>query len=150
MLFRSWFACDPNPGAANCPIDSDGDGLPDEWELAHGLNPDSAVGGDGANGNPDGDGYTNLQEYLAGTDPHDAQSYLKFESITRTPGALTLRFIAAAGRSYSILYRPSLAAGAWQRLTDVAAPSATELVEVSDPAGGGVARFYRLITPKLP
>ncbi len=105
---------------------------------------------DGAKGDPDADGFTNLQEYLAGTHPNDAQSYLKFESIARAPGALTIRFIAAAGRSYSILYRPALAAGAWQRLSDVEASSVTALVEVSDSVGSSATRFYRLVAPKLP
>ena len=45
--------------------DTDADGLPDEWETAHGLNP--AV--NDASGNPDHDIYTNLQEYQNGTDP---------------------------------------------------------------------------------
>jgi pectate lyase len=43
-------------------FDSDGDGMPDAWELAHGLNP-----ADPSDGNADlnGDGYTNLEGYLA-------------------------------------------------------------------------------------
>jgi len=47
--------------------DTDGDGMPDSWESAHGLNPavnDAAL-------DPDGDGLTNLQEYTLGTDPQD-------------------------------------------------------------------------------
>jgi hypothetical protein len=47
------------------PLDSDGDGIPDWWEVAHGLNPhlvDAAA-------DPDGDGRSNLAEYNAGTDP---------------------------------------------------------------------------------
>jgi hypothetical protein len=146
----NWFACAPNAGAANCPMDSDGDGLPDEWELAHGLDPNSAMGSDGANGNPDGDAFSNLQEYLAGTDPHDAQSYLKLESITRGSGVVAIGFIAAAGRTYSILYRFDLGTGGWQKLTDIEAFSVTTPVQVNDPTAGGPARFYRLITPKLP
>ena len=45
--------------------DSDNDGLPDGWEWMYGLNPNdgSSIGGDGATGDPDGDGMTNLQEY---------------------------------------------------------------------------------------
>jgi hypothetical protein len=41
--------------------DTDGDGLPDDWEKSHGLNPN-----DVADGNKDlnGDGYTNLEKYL--------------------------------------------------------------------------------------
>jgi len=43
------------------PTDSDDDGMPDEWENARGLNPDDPAD---RNGDPDGDGYTNLEEYL--------------------------------------------------------------------------------------
>lgn len=54
-------------------VDSDGDGLPDWWELAHGLDPNNAdTGGTGvSDGYKDGDndGWTNLQEYQNGTNP---------------------------------------------------------------------------------
>ncbi len=40
--------------------DTDRDGMPDPWELAHGLNPDAQD----HNGDFDNDGYTNLEDYL--------------------------------------------------------------------------------------
>ncbi len=40
--------------------DTDGDGLPDDWEIAHGLNPQAANN----NSDFDRDGYTDLEEYL--------------------------------------------------------------------------------------
>jgi pectate lyase len=43
------------------PSDRDGDGMPDKWELTCGLNSDDRADG---NGDRDGDGYTNLEEYL--------------------------------------------------------------------------------------
>jgi hypothetical protein len=43
--------------------DSDNDGLPDGWEWMHGLDPLSSSFADGAVGDPDGDGMSNLQEY---------------------------------------------------------------------------------------
>src|SRR5450432_1175102 len=42
-------------------FDTDGDGMADAWETAHGLDPNSASDG---NGDSDGDGYTNVEEYL--------------------------------------------------------------------------------------
>jgi len=41
--------------------DSDRDGMPGEWEKRAGLNPDNPADG---NGDRNGDGYTNLEEYL--------------------------------------------------------------------------------------
>ena len=43
------------------PTDTDRDGMPDAWETKRGLSPSSAADG---NGDDDGDGYTNLEEYL--------------------------------------------------------------------------------------
>lgn len=42
--------------------DTDGDGMPSDWEIAVGLNPDDPADG---NADADGDGYTNLEAYLA-------------------------------------------------------------------------------------
>jgi pectate lyase len=51
----------PELTSAPAPLDSDHDGMPDVWEKAHGLNPNDASD---ANGDRDGDGYTNIEEYL--------------------------------------------------------------------------------------
>jgi uncharacterized membrane protein YkgB len=53
------------------PVDSDGDGLPDWWEILTGLDPNSGVGDDGATGDPDNDGLSNLGEYMATSDPNN-------------------------------------------------------------------------------
>jgi len=50
--------------------DSDSDGMPDWWELAHNLDPYA----DDASSDPDNDGLTNLQEYQYGTDPYDSDT----------------------------------------------------------------------------
>lgn len=59
------------------PMDSDGDGMPDEWEKKYGLDPKNASD---AMKDTDGDGYVNLEEYLNGTDPTKAIDYTKAEN----------------------------------------------------------------------
>ena len=51
----------PDYKTYNVPIDSDHDGIPDDWEKAHGLNPNDPSD---ANKDLNGDGYTNLEKYL--------------------------------------------------------------------------------------
>ena len=46
--------------------DSDGDGLPDDWETKHGLNPKEAAD---ASADMNDDGYTNIEDFLNGLDP---------------------------------------------------------------------------------
>lgn len=46
-------------------VDTDGDGMPDAWEIANGLNPNDPSD---ANGDINGDGYTNIEKYINGID----------------------------------------------------------------------------------
>jgi len=59
------------------PADADGDGMPDEWERKHGLNPADAKDG---TQDADRDGYTNVEEWLNGTDPAAAIDYLNLDN----------------------------------------------------------------------
>jgi len=52
-------------------LDSDGDRMPDAWELLYGLNPNDPSDADA---DPDNDGFTNLEEYQLGTRPDSADS----------------------------------------------------------------------------
>jgi hypothetical protein len=55
-------------------FDGDDDLLPDGWEVAHSLNPKSALGSHGTAGDPDADLLTNLGEYQHSTNPWDADT----------------------------------------------------------------------------
>ncbi len=62
------------PAHAQGGPDQDGDGLPDAWETAHGLNPRIGHGINGAAGDPDHDGLSNIDEWANGTDPQNADT----------------------------------------------------------------------------
>ncbi|MDI9382948.1 MAG: lamin tail domain-containing protein [Verrucomicrobiota bacterium] len=126
-----------------------------QWMLTHFSSEELAdpdLGGSDAD--PDGDGFTNREEFLANTNPRDPNSRLEFfeielESASET--ALALRFEAAPDRSYSILYTEDLAGGVWNVLQSIPAEPEARLVTIHDPdAIQGVTRFYRIVTPMRP
>jgi hypothetical protein len=145
------FPNSPSPGETNrltavVDPDSDHDGIPDAWESAHGL----TVGPNDAALDTDNDGSTNLQEYLAGTDPRDAASIFKLEAL-RAQSDVILRFTAQANKSYTVQFRSSLASGAWQTYSNVAPQSVSRALEMIDrDASSQASRYYRLIIPSGP
>ena len=124
-------------------VDTDGDGMPDAWENIHDFNalvPDASA-------DADHDGFTNLEEYLAGTDPRDAGSRLRIDSVQRDSSQTRILFAAITGRSYSVQYREALDGSPWQTLTSVPAGIADQSAVAIDPSTTRHQRFYRLVTP---
>lgn len=84
----------PTPAGAG--VDSDGNSLPDAWELAN----FGTLGVDPA-ADPDHDGTSNRMEYLAGTNPNNATSVFRPQG-TYTAGIFRLPLATVVGRSYKI------------------------------------------------
>ncbi len=149
--YINWMAAAATPGGASSqpPPDYDGDGIPDVWEMANGLNPYNASD---AALDSDGDGQSNRAEYLAGTNPHNAASHLSASlAPTLTPGEFAVRFTAIAGKAYTVRYKNALTDGVWTNLADVPAPFTDTLYDVIDPVAGAQAnRFYQVVTPQQP
>lgn len=134
--------------------DSNGDGLPDAWQRR--INADlSKVG---PNADADGDGMSNMQEYLAGTYAFDPQSGFTLSISRMTNGAPVLAFTAIAGRSYTVLGAATI--DAWTpvqfRFVGTASDSAplvsyvaTDVrpvqIEVVSPADKPAPRFFKLM-----
>ncbi len=88
----------------------DGNGLPVAWELQNfkhtGVDP---------NADPDGDGMNNLQEYLAGTDPNNANSNLRITSANFASGGISAALVwnSVAARYYYVQKAVNLDSLAW-------------------------------------
>lgn len=118
--------------------DLNGDGLPDEWQRAYwGDNP---VNWPPTNADPDEDGATIYQEFLAGTNPIDPASVLKTQLVSRDTG-LYLEWNTAPGSVYQVQVTGDFKD--WQNLDTVRfAASTSDSIQVSAPRG---LKYYRII-----
>lgn len=121
--------------------DSDGDGMPDSWERNHGTNP----GLDDASADADGDGHSNLQEYVSGTAPTNASSVLKIEPVIQSGSAQVWGFPAVSNHSYSIEMRTNLAAATWFNWREFSPAASNRILWFTNALDGPA--FYRVVTP---
>lgn len=122
--------------------DSDGDEMPDGWEVTSGLDP---LSGD-AYADKDGDGSPNLDEYIAGTGAADPSSRLQITSVSVFPTHLAFTWDSVTQRFYSVMTSTNLGE-TWNCVTD---PQYTNIpgpgipLTYSNSPPDMVPRFYRL------
>ena len=79
--------------------DGDEDGMPDAWEVGY----CGALTNMTASSDSDGDGFMDVHEYRAGTDPTNRNSLLRFVATNDWGGGgIVIRWLSAEGKSYSI------------------------------------------------
>ena len=125
-------------------VDSVGDGISDAWRRAY-------FGGSGATTNAvscatcdaDQDGYDNLQEFFAGTNPTSAASRLLIGSVAANGGGLVVSFPTTLGIVYRVEFTDALGSS-WSLLADqILGTGAT--MQITNPGAAALRnRYYRL------
>jgi len=92
-------------------------------------------------GDDDGDGQTNADELISGTDPLNPSSRFQIESIGSTIDGIKLKWTPVLGRKYTVEAREDLSSGDWLPI-----PTATDLTNdtYTDSVISPFRKFYRL------
>ena len=96
----------------------------------------------GDNDDADGDGFANVLEYIAGTNPTNANSVLRLDRASQLVGGPVFELLSAPGKRYVLEYRDSAVTGPWT-------PAVTNfgngrLIQLPLSNGNNGTRFYRL------
>jgi len=117
-------------------IDLNGNGMSDVWEWlynAYGVNP---------NADPDGDGFSNLLEARAATNPFDSNSYPRIPAFSYSASGFSVTLPCALGKQYQLQSIGALTNSDWFLETNLVARSGTNIT-LTAPATASM-RLYRV------
>lgn len=127
-----------------------GDGIPDSWRLQYFVNGIPTNGSSCASCDPDGDGRSNLQEFLAGTDPTNSASAFRITAITRAGNDVRVTWTMGNGKT-NALQRTAGTAGSYATnnfadiftVTNTVGP-VTNYLDLGAASATSTSRFYRV------
>ncbi len=128
----------PHPRASAVIIDLNNNGMSDIWELIYGLNLDPAA-------DLDGDGFSNLQESIAGTDPQDSTSFPSVGAAALSGTNLAINVPSTPGKQYSLQSVGLAGPPPWTNWTvesSIVARSGTNVTFVTPAAA--TTKFFRV------
>jgi len=108
------------------PADANYNQIPDSWEALYGVSD--------PNGDPDGDGVNNLNEYRSGTNPTNALSWLRITEINNGQYGFQIAWSAVGGVRYRVLFSDGDAQGNFNSVFTPIVRSVTDEMD-ADPIG---------------
>jgi subtilisin family serine protease len=125
-------------------VDTDSNGLPDWWEIQY-----FGAIGQSPSADPDGDGFTNYQEFMLGTNPKLAGSKLAISQTAVVPNGANkdfrIGFPTVSGWTYRVERSDTLAAASWVQVgSNVTGTGSTAQVTDSSAVTLHPKRFYRV------
>jgi hypothetical protein len=124
--------------------DTDGDGLPDNWEIDYDLDENDPLD---AASDSDHDGLSNLQEFLAGTNPTNALSVLKLDPFTVLSGDAVMTFFAVSNHTYTAQWSEQVTNAPWLTWSNITSASTNRLLTLTNSPLAPVSRYFRVVTP---
>jgi hypothetical protein len=120
--------------------DGDGNGLPDDWETTYFGAPGVLPGDDS-----DGDGFTNAEEFAAGTNPANPADAPGITAIQPSGTDVIVSFRTVPGKSYRVDRGDQPVSSTWSQV-GTTVPGTGEVLSVTDPGRGADQKcFYRVV-----
>jgi hypothetical protein len=119
------------------------DGISDNWRLLNFGTVSNQLSA--ASADPDGDGASNWQEYIAGTNPLDNTSVFRFGAAAAPQaGGFVLQWTTVASKHYTLQSSSSLDGSSWTTIATNLSGNGQPM-QWTDPAPGATAKFYRAL-----
>ena len=132
--------------------DNDADGMPNSFELVHELDPDSPKD---ANQDADGDGQSNLDEFITGTDPTMAASNFRVIELDNTPVEIGITWPTKIGTRYAVYWTSDLMT--WHHYSDHEGTGALlgqtldkSVIDAADGVAGNLSRCLVRVVASRP
>jgi fibronectin type 3 domain-containing protein len=130
-----------NESAASAPVSATAYTAQENWRFTH-FGTTANTGNAADDADPDGDGWTNANEFAAGTDPNDRTSLLKISTLETGTQDVVIGFPTVAGKNYRVEKSATLLDGSWQTVASPV-PGTGATVEITDVG----ARAAALVLP---